>query len=245
MPGLQLQVPLSCLSISCLPSAKVRQSPDWHESLEQEPRGHIHADRNVGDSPKHFPLLPKPRSPHKTKAMCPWGLSQPGKKSRGPTLTSPGTCLSSERQPVSSEEPLGFPKHTASHPQFSSSLQGFAPTARPAVGSGQDRGALRPCTLGGRRLLMLTERRQALFSSSFPPQLLFLPKLFKDRTPGLMTRIKNRLPRLPSKPHLALPTQLHTGASTSLPSHKSPEPLALSRPSSSTHCLNLSPLFPS
>lgn len=140
MPGLQLQVPLPCLSISCLPSAKVRQSPDWHESLEQEPRGHIHADRDVGDSPKHFPLLPKPRSPHKTKAMCPWGLSQPGKKSRGPALTSPGTCLSSERQPVSSEEPLGFPKHTASHPQFSSSLQGFAPVARPAVGSGQDRG---------------------------------------------------------------------------------------------------------
>ena len=230
MSGLQLQVPLSHLSISCPPSAKMRQSPDWHESLEQEPRGHVQADPNVGDSPKHFPLLPKPRSPHKTKAMCPWGLSQPGKKSRGPALTSPGTCLSSER---------------ASHCQFSSSLQGFAPAARPAVGSGQDRGALRPCILGGRRLLMLTERRQALFSSSFPPQLLFLPKLFKDRTPGLMKTIKNRLPRLPSKPHLAHPTQLHTGASTSLPSRKSPEPLALSRPSSSTHCLNLSPLFPS
>lgn len=43
---------------------------------------------------------------------------------------------------------------------------------------------------------MLTERRQALFSSSFPPQSvcltsLNLPKLFKDRSPRLMEKMRN------------------------------------------------------
>lgn len=90
-----------------------------------------------------FPALPRPRGSHKTKATCPEGLSQPGEKPRGPGLISPPTHLSSRKQPIPSGESLGFPKHTGDHLQFSSSLQGFTPLARPAEGSGQERGALR------------------------------------------------------------------------------------------------------
>lgn len=134
-----LQVCLTCPAISCLSSAKVRQSLDWHESLEQEPGGRTHTDPKAGDSPWHFLPLPRPRGSHKTKATCPEGLSQPGEKPRDPSLTSPATHLSSRRQPVPSGESLVSHKHTPDHLQFSSSLQGFTPLARPAEGSGQDR----------------------------------------------------------------------------------------------------------
>ena len=149
-----LQVCLSCPSISCPPSAKVRQSLDRHESLEQEPGGHMHTDPKAGDSPWHFLPLPRPRGSHKTKATCPEGLSQPGEKPRGPGLTSPATYLSSRRQPVPSGESLGFPQTRCGPPPILFLPPGFTLQARPAEGSGQDRGALQLCTLGGRRLLI-------------------------------------------------------------------------------------------
>ena len=207
----------------------------------------MHTDPKAGDSPWHFLPLPRPRGSHKTKGTCPEGLSQPEEKPRGPSLTSPATHLSSRRQPVPSGESLGFPKTRCGPPPILFLPPGFTPLARPAEGSGQDRGALQLCTLGGRRLLI--EKRQMLFSSFFPPQLLFLiprnlPKLFKDRTPGLMRNIEKQTSEAALS--LALPT---LPASTQEPylfsSPQSPEPLVLFRPGSSTHCLNFSHLLPS
>ena len=207
----------------------------------------MHTDPKAGDSPWHFLPLPRPRGSHKTKGTCPEGLSQPEEKPRGPSLTSPATHLSSRRQPVPSGESLGFPKTRCGPPPILFLPPGFTPLARPAEGSGQDRGALQLCTLGGRS--MLIEKRQMLFSSFFPPQLLFLiprnlPKLFKDRTPGLMRNIEKQTSEAALS--LALPT---LPASTQEPYlfsiPQSPEPLVLFRPGSSTHCLNFSHLLPS
>lgn len=170
---------LCCLSFSCLPSAKVRQSPSWHGSWKQKHRGHVPADPKA---PKAFPTvaqgtgvptLPRPYVPG----------AQPARKEAQRPLSH---CLSSRGQPSPSWGAPGFPKHTASYFGFSSSFHGFTPLARAAVGSEKSWGALQYSTPGGRKLLMLPKRRQGLFSSSFPPQLLLLislnlPKLFKDR----------------------------------------------------------------
>lgn len=118
------------------------------EALKQDHGRHVSTDPKAQRLPKAFPT-----TAWGPGATCVPGAQPARKKAQRAHCRHPGTCLSSRGNTAPPGEAMRFPKHTASY------LYEFAPLARPAVDSGKDRETLQSSTPGGRRLLMLTERK--------------------------------------------------------------------------------------
>lgn len=137
-----LQIPLSCFlgcpSISYLPSAKVRQSPSWHKSPEQEDvpmpgTGHIHADPRPRDFQRQSTptIAQSPGAPIRPQPHVP-GAQPAREEAQSPLSCQPWHFLSCRRQPTPFWGVSGFPKAHSILIPFSSPLHGFVSLSRSA-----------------------------------------------------------------------------------------------------------------